>query len=94
MNNGGPGTAGRVEGGKGVVLDVVEDDLAELHGETRIIVIVVVTKARASIVQSLLRDFVVGVEVVAAKVVQTGGRGERVGVELRNKRTSKQSYEQ
>ena len=53
-----------------------------------------VAKARASVVQSLLCDIVVGVEVVAAKVVQTGGRGERVGVEMRNKRTSKQLYKQ
>ena len=56
--------------------------------------IVVVAKARASVVQSLLRDVVVGVEVVAAKVVQTGGRGERIGVEVRNERTSKQLYKQ
>ena len=53
-----------------------------------------VAKARASVVQSLLRDVVVGVKVVATKVVQTGGSGERVGVKLRNERTSKQSYKQ
>ena len=41
-----------------------------------------VAKARASVVQFLLRDVVVGVEVVAAKVVQTGRRGEKVRVEL------------
>ena len=94
VNNGSPGTAERVEGGKGVVLDVAEDDLAELRGETRIVVIVVVAKARASVIQSPLRDVLVGFAVVTAKVVQTGGLGERVGVELRDKRTSKQSYEQ
>ena len=94
VNNGSPGTAERVEGGKGVVLDVAEDDLAELRGETRIVVIVVVAKARASVIRSPLRDVVVRVKVVASKVVQTGGRGGMVGVELRNKRTSKQSYEQ
>ena len=64
------------------------------HRQTRTAVIVVVAKARASVVRSLLRDVVVGVEVVAAKVVQTSGRGERVGVKLRDERTSKQSYEQ
>ena len=39
-------------------------------------------------------DIVVGVEVVADEVVQTGGRGDRVGVKLRDKRTSKQLYKQ
>ena len=53
-----------------------------------------VAKARASVIKSPLRGVVVGVEVVAAKVVQTGGCGERVGVKLRDERTSKQSYEQ
>ena len=55
--------------------------------------IVVVAKARASVVRSLLRDVVVGVKVVAAKVAQTGGCGERVRVKLRDERTSKQLYE-
>ena len=56
--------------------------------------IVVVAKARVSVVRSPLRDIVVGVKVVAAKVVQTGGCGERVGVKLRDKITSKQLYKQ
>ena len=92
VDHGGPGTAERVEGGEGVVLNVVEDDLAELRGETRIVVIIVVVKARASVVRSPLRDVMVGVKVDAAEVVQTGGRDERVGVELRDQRTSKQLY--
>ena len=50
VDHGGPGTAERVEGGEGVVLDVVEDDLAELCGETRIVLIVVVAKAKVSVV--------------------------------------------
>ena len=53
-----------------------------------------VAKAKGSVVQFPLRDVVVGVKVVAAKVVQTGGRGERVRVELRDERTSEQSYKQ
>ena len=46
VNHRDPGTAKRVEGGKGVVLDFVEDNLAELRGETRIVAIIVVAKLR------------------------------------------------
>ena len=53
-----------------------------------------VAKARASVVRSPLCDVVVGVEVVAAKVVQTSGRGERFGVKLRDERMSEQPYGQ